>query len=199
MKIKIYIIFGFLLFIILSCTNPFSTRSPEDPIINSNNQIANLQTDPDSLLSKLRQSFILKDITDYQECISDSFQVGKNFVFIPENREISRMTNWSLQDEKNYFNQLINSGELQNIDIVFYDQLSWNNTPATSVDTMETYFSYQMTFQFRTKTEYFQGRSLIKILRSPASLWYIFYWQDFRINPNDQHDTWSTLKANYRY
>lgn len=199
MKIKIYIIFGFLLFGVMNCTNPFSTRSPEEPIINSNNQISNLQTDPDSLLSKLRRSFILKDITDYQECLSDSFQVGKNFIFVPENREISRMTNWSLQDEKNYFNQLINSGELQNIDIIFYDQTSWNNTPPTSVDTMETYFSYQMTFQFRTKTEYYQGRSLIKILRSPASLWYIFYWQDFRINPNDQFDTWSTLKANYRY
>ena len=199
MKIKIYIILGILLFIILNCTNPFSTRSPEDPLISGNDQISNLQTDPDSLLSKLRRSFILQDITDYQECLSDSFQVGKNMVFIPENREMSRMVNWSLQDEKNYFNQLVNSGDLQKITIIFFDQLSWNNTPPTSVDTMETYFSYQMTFEFRTKIEYFQGRSLIKILRSQSSLWYIFYWQDFRLNANDQHDTWSTLKANYRY
>lgn len=198
MKIKIYIIFSILFLIILNCTNPFSTRSPEKPIISSNNQTSNLQTEPDSLLSKLRRSFILRDITDYQECLSDSLQVGKTFVFVPENREISRLVNWSLQDEKNYFYQLINSEDLQDVTINFYDQSSWNTTP-TSSDTLQTQFSYQLTFQFRTKTEYYQGRSLIKILRSSAALWYIYYWQDFKLNANDLNDTWSTLKANYRY
>lgn len=184
--------------VVWSCTNPFSTRSPEAPNITGNQQSFNLQTDPDSLLSKLRNSFISMDVTDYQECLADSAQVGKSLTFIPESREIARLPDWNLQDEINYFNNLINTENLRNINVVFKDFSDWIPTP-TSSDTQQIQFSYQLDLQFRTKTENYQGRSLIKILRSSSSLWYIFYWEDSKINSDDQEGTWSTLKADYRY
>ncbi len=196
MKIINYIVIGVLFFIIWNCTNPFSTRTPEEPDPTGNQQTFNLQTDPDSLLAKLRYAFINQDRTDYEECLAYSVQVGTSMVFIPENREFNRMVDWDLEDEENYFYNLINSKELQEINIRFDDQSSW---AFISADTQQTQFSYQIEAQFRTKTEMYQGRSLIKILRSSSSLWYIFYWEDFKLNSKDQSDTWSTLKANYRY
>lgn len=198
MKINYYIGTGILILIAWSCTNPFSTRSPENPNITGNQQSFNFQTNRDSLLSKLRNSFISMDVTDYQECLADSFQLGKSLTFIPESRELNRLTNWDFQDEINYFTNLINTDNLQKINIDFKDFSDWILT-STSSDTQQIQFSYQIKLQFRTKTEDYQGRSLIKILRSSASLWYVFYWRDSKINSNDQEDTWSTLKANYRY
>lgn len=198
MKFKHYIYIGLLLFSVWTCTNPFSTRNPEEPETGSDRPSVNLQNDPDSLLSKLRQSFILKNVTYYQECLADSFQVNKSLLFIPDNREMDRLGNWDLSDETNYFNNLINAQDLETIGINFDDHSDWIQTP-TSSDTLQVQFSYQIDVQFRTKSENYQGRSLIKILRSSTSLWYIFHWEDFKLTSNEQSDTWSTLKANYRY
>jgi len=171
--------------------------TPEEPNFTGNQQTFNLQTDPDSLLAKLRNSFITMDVTDYIECLADSFQVGMDMSFIPENREISSIGNWELMDEENYFKNLTSHQDLQNINVDFYDRSDWVQT--TSSDTQQIQFSYQIKLEFITETETYQGRSLIKILRSSTSLWYIFHWEDFKLNSNDQSDTWSTLKADYRY
>ena len=196
MKINIYIVIAVLSLAFVRCTNPFSTRTPEEPELGGGKPKSLLQTDPDSLLSKLRSSFGLRDVTDYQECLADSFQVGKNFVFIPENREINRLVDWNLQDEANYFNKLINSDGLENINITFNMPNTWT---FLSADTQQIEFSYQIEIEFITKTEFYQGTSIIKILESSSSLWYIFHWQDLKTNANDPSDTWSTLKADYRY
>lgn len=196
MKINRDIVIVILSLAVFSCTNPFSTRTPETPNLGGGRPKSLLQTDPDSLLSKLRSSFTLKDITDYQECLADSFQVGKNLIFIPENREINRLVDWNLQDEANYFNKLVNSDGLRDITITFDTPNTWT---FLSADTQQIEFSYQIEVKFITKTEFYQGTSIIKILKSSSSLWYIFHWQDLKINANDPSDTWSTLKADYRY
>lgn len=196
MKTNIYIVTAILFLAFLSCTNPFSTRTPEDPDLGGGKPKSLLQTDPDSLLAKLRSSFGLRDVTDYQECLADSFEVGKSFVFIPENREINRLADWSLQDEANYFNKLVNSDGLEDINISFNTPSDWT---FLSADTQQIEFSYQIEVEFITRTDFYQGSSIIKILKSSSSLWYIFYWQDLKINSNDPSDTWSTLKADYRY
>lgn len=196
MKIKIYIVIAILSLLYLSCTNPFSTRTPENPELSGGKPKSLLQTDPDSLLSKLRSSFGLRDVTDYQECLADSNEVGTGFVFIPENREINRLAEWNMQDEANYFNKLINSDGLEDINITFDTPNAWT---FISADTQQIEFSYQIEVEFITTTDFYQGTSIIKILKSSSSLWYIFYWQDLKTNANDPSDTWSTLKADYRY
>lgn len=196
MKIVNQIFIIALFFIFWNCTNPFSTRTPEEPNPTGNQQTFNLQTDPDSLLAKLRKSFITQDRTDYEECLASEPQTGTDLVFIPENREIVRLADWDLADEGKYFQKLIDTEDLQEINIsFFYDQSQWI---ITSADTQQIQFSYQINLKFITETEVYQGRSLIKVLRSSTSLWYIFYWEDFRLDSNDQSDTWSTLKADYR-
>ena len=196
MKKFILINFGLIFIIFFSCTNPFSTREPEKPDISGGGQPLNdLQTDPDSLISKLRKSFTSKNSTDYQDCLSDPALTGIVFVFVPESREITRFSNWSRQDEIFYFNNLINREELNNIEINF----DIGKRFQLSADTVETTLSYTIELQFRTETLNYQGQCILRTLRSPAALWYIYYWEDLRLSANDQSDSWSTLKADYRF
>jgi hypothetical protein len=178
------------------CTNPFSTRTPEEPNISEGDGVSDArQTDPDALFDKFKNSFSVKNVSHYQECLADDQQGGMNFIFIPENREFSRLTNWTKQDEINYFNKIINTEEIQEIELVFSDR----SDVQIATDTLETQMKYDLNIQFRTKTENFQGRSILKILRSSSSLWYIYYWEDLSLNSNIASNTWSTVKADYRY
>jgi len=184
-----YVLFGY-------CTNPFSTRTPEEPNIFEGDGVSDTrQTDPDALFSKFLNSISSKNVSHYQECLADDQQGGINFLFIPENREFSRLTNWTKQDEINYFNKIINTEEIQEIDVIFSDR----SDVQIATDTLETQVQYELNIQFRTKIENYQGRSILKILRSSSSLWYIYYWEDLSLNSNITNNTWSTLKADYRY
>ncbi|NOX38019.1 MAG: hypothetical protein GXO78_10825 [Calditrichaeota bacterium] len=196
-KLLTYLLIYFTFFF-WKCTNPFSVRTPEPPILTGGKQLSkNLQNNPDSLLAKLQYAFLQKNVTYYEECLADSQEVGKNFVFIPEKNESFRFSNWSRQDEINYFTNLINQNDLERIEISFYDQTEWNAAP-TSADTLYTQFAYRINLVFRKQVESYQGRAVMKILRSSLSQWYIFHWEDFH-SGRDEQDTWSTLKANYRY
>ncbi len=185
-------------FLFWKCTNPFSIRTAEPPILTGEKQLSkNLQNHPDSLLAKLRYAFLQKNSIYYQECLADSQEVGKNFVFVPEKNESFRFTNWSRQDEINYFSNLINQNDLDRIEIEFYDHAEWNAAP-TSTDTLSTQFAYRINLIFRKRVETYQGRTVMKILRSTLSQWYIYHWEDFHPGREEQA-TWSTLKADYRY
>jgi len=196
---KIKNLLTFLIIFVVGCTNPFSVRTPESPYPGNIIKPANsLQTDPDSLLSKLRYAFLQKNPTFYNDCLSDSNVTGRDFIFIPEKDETYRLTNWSRQDELNYFNNLINNRDLREIQIRFYDKSPWDATQ-TSTDTLQTQLSYEIKLKFRGREENYQGRSILKVLRSSLSQWYIFYWEDFKLTDHAADSTWSTLKATYRY
>ncbi|MFQ5584586.1 MAG: hypothetical protein ACE5GL_09150 [Calditrichia bacterium] len=196
MKKLLLINSGLILILLLNCTNPFSTRDPEEPDLSGGSSTINdLQTNPDSLLTKLRQSFSLKNVTNYEECLADPNTSNAVFVFIPEPREITRFNNWNRQDECFYFNKLINTEQLNDIIINF----DISNRFQVSADTVEMTLSYLIELKFRTETENYQGQCIFKMLRSSAALWYIYYWEDVRLDATDPSKSWSTLKADYRY
>ena len=187
-----------LIFIVLSisCTNPFSTRTPEEPEIGVGDPGSDVsQTDPTALLEKFSNSFTVQNVSHYQECLSDLDNIGISFFFIPENREFSRLTNWTKQDEINYFNKLINTEDIQEIALDFTNR----SDVQIASDTVETQLDYLIDVKFRTKSENYQGRTILKMLRSPASLWYIYAMEDLTINSESESSTWSKLKADYRY
>lgn len=199
MKLNFVFIVLFIFLTIWACTNPFSTRTPTVPAPTSSTQaLNNLQNDPDSLLAKIRYAFNLKNSSFYIECLADSNQTGKGFVFVPEKDESYRLSNWGRQDELNYFNNLINNRDVQEIGIEFIDVLPWNSSQ-NSTDTLQTQFSYSIRLKFRTRSEVYQGRTFIRLLRSNFSQWYVFYWEDFKMSSQSPDSTWTTIKANYRY
>lgn len=196
MKNLLYIATFFITCLFLYCTNPFDTRTPEPPSQGSpGTPIGNkLQNDPDSLIAKMKLAFQLRDAQLYSECFADSFLVGANFSFVPEQDEAPRLINWTLIDEENYFSNFVNNENLLTIKL----RDSILSSIKTSPDTFQTEFSYLITAEFRTKTERYQGRSILRILKSTNELWYIYRWLDLKMGNEVDDSTWSTLKANYR-
>lgn len=191
--------FGFAvaIYLLASCTNPFSTRTPEAP--SGDTAIdRNLQTDPNQVLTKIQQAFQQKDTQAYQDCFADSNLIGSSFVFTPEQNESYRLNNWEITDERNYFFNLVNAEALQTVDIQYPGSAAIPTPVTSSPDTLEIDFNYLITAEFRTKTEMYQGRSILRILKSPEELWYIYEWLDLRNSTDISDSTWSTLKANYR-
>ncbi len=188
-----------ILGLFLACTNPFSTRGVQDPERGGDSGSKNnLQTDPDSLLAKMKYAFQFENVNYYQEILADSSQVGKNLIFVPQKDEKFRFTGWNLKDETNYFSNLINRANVKSVRLTFSHVQPWNTTP-TSTDTVQSQMDYLITVQFRTKTEKYQGQSIFYLLRSPLSKWYIFRWEDLKLESSGSDSTWSTLKATFRY
>lgn len=183
--------------LLASCTNPFSTRTPEAPSGDTSID-RNLQTDPNQVLTKIQQAFQQKDTQAYQDCFADSTLIGSRFVFTPEQNESYRLNNWEIADERNYFFNLVNAEELQTVDIQYPGSAAIPTPVTSSPDTLEIDFNYLITAEFRTKTEMYQGRSILRILKSPEELWYVYEWLDLRNSTDISDSTWSTLKANYR-
>jgi hypothetical protein len=187
-----------LLAIGLACTNPFSTRTPEKPTGNQPIQPVNsLQTNPDSLLAKMKYAFRDRNVNFYLDCLADANTVHLNFTFVPQQNESYRLVAWTRQDEYNYFNRLVSNKDIEKITLQIYNLRPWSII-GSSQDTMQTRFNYEIELDFKTRQEYYRGESVFKVVRSSQSLWYITYWEDLALSADHADSTWSTLKANYR-
>ncbi len=194
---KIAWYFIFFLLGALACTNPFSLRTPEPPILDSGQNVLNLQSDPDSLLKKMQVAFAERNSTYYVETLASPETTGRTFVFVPEKSESYRFTGWNRTEEGNYFFNLINQPELKGLTLRLFDAEAWRQAP-TSVDTLTTNVSYEIVVRKITRTERFVGRAAFTVIRNSLSQWYIWRWEDFKQQDDQIEGTWSTLKANYR-
>jgi hypothetical protein len=197
MKIIKPILLVTILGVLVYCTNPFDTRTPEEPDPGSGQPSTgnSLQNNHDSVLAKIKLAFNQKNPQLYQECFADPYKIGAVFLFTPEQDEASRLVNWTFDDEKIYFNNFVNSEELQKVELKDTIISSFE----TSLDTFKTEFIYEISAQFITKTDRYQGRSILGMLRASGDhLWYIYEWIDLREGRDQSDSTWSTLKANYR-
>lgn len=197
MKRSLFTLFVLLTALLMHCTNPFTTRTPEAPE-GDNTLSRNLQTDPNTILTKIQQSFQQRDTQNYFDCLADTVQSRSGFNFIPEQAEADRLNNWQREEERTYFFNLINTDELDRLQVDILEQ-TFPAPVTTSPDTLEMDFTYLITVKFRTKTERYQGRSILKILKSTGELWFVYEWLDLQGSDGNVSDsTWSTLKANYR-
>ncbi len=184
---------------VLHCTNPFSTRSPEEPDLGSGTGISDnsLQTDPNRILEKIQQAFEMKDSRAYRACFADASLIGVEFSFIAEDTEMPRLTNWTLDDEERYFNNLVS---ITSVDFLVSPENPIPTPVSNSPDTLQLDYEYLITTkQLRANSERYKGRSIMRILKFTDELWYIYEWHDLRVSRDSQTDsTWSTLKANFR-
>lgn len=181
---------------IAGCTNPFSTRTPEDPDLSSTQPTSfNLQNDPNTLLAKIQQTYEFKDSKSYKDCFANPSIHPDGFLFIPDQNEASRLTNWILDDEERYFTNLVNK-----FDVTFDfnpEEAVPQPIPGTS-DTMLLEFDYTITASDDILgTERYEGRSVMRLLKTPQEIWFIYRWLDLQ-EASKSDSTWSTLKANFR-
>ena len=196
MKRSVIIVLAFLLGTVFYCTNPFDTRAPEEPDPGEQPSVGSgLQNNPNTVMTKIQLSFEEENPQLYQDCFADPLKIGAVFMFLPEQDEAARLVNWTLDNEKQYFRNLVNSDGFEKAELT-YTPLS---EIQVTVDTFKTEFTYEITVQFKTETDRYQGRSILGLLRAQGDqLWYIYEWVDLRLGPDRSDSTWSTLKANYR-
>lgn len=178
------------------CTNPFDTRTPEEPDPGGSPSVGNsLQNSPNTVLDQIKLAFKDKNPQLYLDCFADPDKIGATFMFFPEQDEAARLGDWKLDNEKEYFRNLVNSAALDSVELT--DSLL--SEIQVTVDTFKMEFTYEITAEFITKTDRYQGRSILGLLRAQSNqLWYIYEWVDLRLGPDHSDSTWSTLKANYR-
>ncbi len=190
----------FLIPVLLYCTNPFSTREPEPPDFGNDFPRSLLQTDPDSVLSKIQRAFRTRNAQMYKECLAAPEITDTLFRFIPERDEAPRLLNWTLEDEFTYFTNLANDEDVKSVNIDFTERKSFTEVPSRP-DLREGPFNYRIILLLNSdpNPQIYRGRSNLRLIKASNELWYIFEWQDFKIEGENSGNTWSTLKANYRF
>jgi hypothetical protein len=185
-----------VLFLMVACTNPFSTREVEEPGPEEGSDIFDQPINSEVVLSNLRYALIQKNISNYISCFIDTSLVTMNYKFLPDqNVAKERFTGWDLQDEENYVRRLFNGSD--QIGFEFIDKNITFTTITTSIDSVLTSpFRYELKIQFDTLAVY-NGKARMKLVKNVNSLWAIYYWEDFRDETNNPN-TWSVLKAIYK-
>lgn len=185
------------MFLYLVSCDLFTTRDPEDPDSNANNFLP--PTSSDIVLSNFTNAFISKSIENYSACFTDSQDPMSRYEFLPSVNIYAlypeTFDNWSLDNERRYFNSLIS-----NIPNEVIPELNWTNLESEPfVDSVVYNLSYNLKIDHNksgTPTE-FNGKMRLTIVRNTNDLWSIRRWFDFLENEED--NTWSLLKAGFYY
>jgi hypothetical protein len=193
------ILFRFLTFSILvltNCTNPFTVRESEIPTDNSDTFENPLLSE--TVLSNFRYALIQENVSNYEKCfVDDHNSTNHNYRFVHDQRiENERFNNWTLNNEKQYLNTIVNSDSLKSINLTYLDSLSYNSI-STVPDSVWTSFNYNLGVTFNDSTYIYKGHSIIKFVKDENSWWYIYYWED---RPTDDNylNTWSVLKLKFQ-
>ena len=186
--------------LMVCCTNPFATRSVEKPETDKNSDNFDQPTSSEVVLSNLRYALIQKNVSNYMSCFIDTSLV-KSFVyrFKPdESFPAERFQGWSLIDEENYFiNVFTEPGTVSFEYIDAIEDITFTPISA-AIDSVQTSpFEYKLQVELDSLAT-FSGIARMKLVKNSNSLWAIYYWEDTR-NAEGYPNTWSSLKADYRY
>jgi hypothetical protein len=203
MQKKIIVVLSFFLSY-FACTNPFATRDTETPEIQDNLTTPSKPLAYNDVIPFLQKAISEKNTVNYMNCFIDETFPKPPFSYQYQyDKRISQesFTGWSLHDEQNYLNNIINDPDndtpelrLDIIDESFvYTPLanSWND----SIQVMP--FEYELSVSYRDSTEVYQGISSMKLIVNDNAQWAIYYWED-RQNDNSTSLSWSFLKAERR-
>ncbi|MGE5401529.1 MAG: hypothetical protein ACM3S2_14095 [Ignavibacteriales bacterium] len=174
-----------LLLFVASC-DIVSTRTPEDPgRPRGNYQPA---TTPELLVQNFSNSFKDKLADNYMACFSE-----KVFNFSPSAGSASKysfLQNWTLQDEGQFFNNLINSVDQNSIITVSFSKQEMFLQGDSASFSAE--YSVSVPFVDKQKPGYYQGNLHFTLIRDSRLQWVISYWLDIK---DEKYPSWSELKG----
>ncbi|MDP2984856.1 MAG: hypothetical protein Q8O92_16170 [Candidatus Latescibacter sp.] len=189
MERSIFVIFGAALAVIslLSCNNPFSTRTPQTPP--DGGAVILPPTSPEKVLNNLVESLRTKSIQDYMDVFSDPFTFSPDPLDSLKYEQEFRST-WNREKESafvmNYFIP----------DSTFTISLTTYRTPEyNSGDKMYKYW-YKLTFGRENKEDIY-GEAWLYFIENSGK-WSIYLWVDHRGYPKDPNkDSWGAVRARY--
>ncbi|MBN8585972.1 MAG: hypothetical protein J0M37_12855 [Ignavibacteria bacterium] len=187
-----YTVLYFLLVIFYQGCGIFETRDPEEP--ETIRSTFYPPTSADIVIDNLSYSIIEKNSDNYFKCLSLN-----SFRYVPDSRSQQQwefiFNNWSVQAEKNYFDNLISRQEGGNSSAVLF--LDNERLTQYSSDSAKYQADYIFVFQHDQGNipKSSKGRMSLTLASESDALFYIRRWEDFR--QNDTDFTWSEFKANF--
>lgn len=187
-----YSVFYFLLVIFYQGCGIFETRDPQEP--ETIRSTFYPPTSADIVIDNLSYSIIEKNSDNYFKCLSLN-----SFRYVPDSRSQQQweliFNNWSVQAEKNYFDNLIARQEGGNSSAVLF--LDNERLTQYSSDSARYQADYIFVFQHNQGNipKSSKGRMSLTLATESDALYYIRRWEDFR--QNDTDFTWSEFKANF--
>ncbi len=185
------LVFFFLIILFKGC-GIFETRDPQNP--------QNIRstffppTSADIVIDNLTFAIQEKNSDNYFKCLSSS-----SFKYLPDSRSQQQypeiFNSWSIQTEKNYFDNLIALQEGgSSSSILFLDNERLTQLSSDSASYQADYiFAFQHNKANIPKSS--KGRISLILATDDDALFYIRRWEDFR--QNDSDFTWSEFKANF--
>lgn len=172
----------------------FDSRSVETP---SDPRSTFIQpTSADIVLTNLIFAVAEKNPDNYLRCFVDSNFSSRRFKFFPDALSQSSypvFLNWSLSNERSYFNNLVSFTNVTSASNLFPD----NVTYTTSIDSTVLDMDYIFIFDHTRNNVARQSRGKLRFIlgTDQRGLWSIHSWYDFIDAQNDT--TWSVVKANF--
>ena len=188
---RIILIISILSFAVMYSCDMFTTRDPQQPQATSSNFIA--ATTPEILFQNLKSSVEEKVIENYMACFVDSSYLKRSFNFIPAGGVITQypvLNTWSLQAERQYFNNL--KTNLQQSSKI---TLNYSQNQLTPLGDSAIYVvDYELTVNTSNSSisGLYQGSSQFKIFLDSRNQWVIVDWEDIK---KDDLSCWSELKG----
>ncbi len=154
-----------LLFILVSCVNPFAPGLDDS---DSGDAVLGDQTETDGVFQNFRYAYLFKDTVVYGNLLADDF----TFVFSNYDRGVD--VSWGREEDMLTTSRLFNA--TQNLDLI------WNDVVVSSGDSLTREISRGFTLQIIFSPSdiiRIQGRANFNLKRSKGSdPWKIFTWRD---------------------
>ena len=193
MRKKIEILF-FIFLVSASGCGLFSTRDVETPT--GPRSIFTPPTSPSIVLDNFISAISQKDINNYVNCLSDTTNGGRRFVYTPDVESQSNypvFSNWDRNKENNYFTNLVNQTSTESPSNLFLTNVSSTLSNDSAVYSADYLFVFYHNRTNLTKTA--RGTLRFNIRTDARNLWSINNWIDFKSQATDT--TWSVVKANF--
>ena len=189
-----YLILLISFMLLISCSDIFSTREPEDP--NSNGDIY-ISESVDELVTNFKTSLLSLDKIAYESLLIDSITTGRSYSFISNAKDIPSLdifNDWDIGNEKKFIDGMkILGSALSDITITYgnYDE---------SQDSLSIELDYSMSFTDTSSTiSIVKGVFTFEIIKIDGHFWYIENWIDQYYNLSIDQLSFSKLKEPYIY
>ncbi len=192
---------GFFLFVVmvLNSCELFTTRDPEDPDTGRSGFIPPIS--PEIVIENLSSAIIENNPENYTSCLAiKESGFPADYQFIPSAEGLALFpeifTDWDFNSERQYFNYLVSSLNLE--DIISFT-LTQRETELVMPDSVVYTSPYilQVPHGQDGLTEEFRGSIRLTIAKSTSGKWAIIRWRDFETESDENIRTWSYLKAFY--
>ena len=175
----------FSLFLV-SCTDIFSTRNPENP--NGDNENIYNET-PEDLLINFRYSLLNLDSYRYESLFLNLPDHEDSYKFISQASDVeqSRFNDWNIENEKIFITGI------QNESIAFSEiELSYD-TPVETTESVEVNMDYSIIVTKGELSYNVNGEFIFDLVKANSLFWYIRTWTDVSSTGN----SFSSLKDPY--